>query len=385
MVSGIDVALLRPDEELKRLARLALELGVARAVKAAAGEEELRPALARQRGGRAWLADFDETKDPWFYFSYGNGLYHHHRSWIDDTTLPIAMIGSYIERLEAGEDISRPYEAVLAERDRITAEYRALLSDETMQAASTRVSRSRAPSSPTSRTTTSTSTTGTTRSSGTRCASSGRCSPRTVSWPTRKTSSTCATTRCVRRSRSFGSSGAQAARGLLAGPAYWPPIVERRKAIYEAMREWVPPPALGPAPEAITEPITVMLWGITGGAHPGLAASADGADGGMLTGFAASPGVAEGRARVILRPDQLGELEDGEILVAPSTSTSWTPVFGKIAAAVLDTGGIMCHAAIVAREYGLPAVVGTGTATKRIKTGDRLRVDANAGVVTILG
>ena len=89
-------------------------------------------------------------------------------------------------------------------------------------------------------------------------------------------------------------------------------------------------------------------------------------------------------ARVILGPDQLRELEDGEILVAPSTSTSWTPVFGKIAAAVLDSGGIMCHAAIVAREYGLPAVVGTGTGTKRIKTGDRLRVDADSGVVTIL-
>ena len=74
----------------------------------------------------------------------------------------------------------------------------------------------------------------------------------------------------------------------------------------------------------------------------------------------------------------------GEILVAPSISTSWTPVFGTIAAAVLDIGGIMCHAAIVAREYGLPAVVGTGTATKRIKTGDRIRVDADAGVVTIL-
>jgi pyruvate,water dikinase len=70
--------------------------------------------------------------------------------------------------------------------------------------------------------------------------------------------------------------------------------------------------------------------------------------------------------------------------VAPSTSTSWTPIFGKIVAAVLDTGGIMCHAAIVAREYGLPAVVGTGSATKQIKNGDRLRVDAVTGVVTIL-
>ena len=94
--------------------------------------------------------------------------------------------------------------------------------------------------------------------------------------------------------------------------------------------------------------------------------------------------MAEGLARVLLRVDQLGELEDGEILVAPVTSPSWTPVFHRIAGAVLDTGGIMCHAAIVAREYRLPAVVGTGTGTKRIRSGDRLRVDATTGVVTIL-
>ena len=74
-----------------------------------------------------------------------------------------------------------------------------------------------------------------------------------------------------------------------------------------------------------------------------------------------------------------------EILVCPVTNPSWGPVFGRIKAAVSDIGGTMSHAAIVAREYGLPAVVGTGQATKRITTGQRLRVDGNRGVVTILG
>ena len=129
MVSAIDLLVLRPDEELKRLARLALELGVAGAVKRAADEEALRTALAVTEGGVRWLAAFDETKNPWFCFSNGNGLYHHHRSWIDDTRLPIAAIATYIGRLEAGEDISRPSAAVLAERERVTDEYRALLSD----------------------------------------------------------------------------------------------------------------------------------------------------------------------------------------------------------------------------------------------------------------
>jgi pyruvate,water dikinase len=154
--------------------------------------------------------------------------------------------------------------------------------------------------------------------------------------------------------------------------------------MYEAMREWAPPPALGRVPESITDPSAIMLWGITDERIQAWLSPSDGTDERTLTGFGGSPGVAEGLARVVLRPEQLRELQHGEILVAPSTSPSWTPVFGRIGAAVLDSGGIMCHAAIVAREYGLPAVIGTGSGTKRIRTGDRLRVDADAGVVEIL-
>jgi pyruvate,water dikinase len=87
---------------------------------------------------------------------------------------------------------------------------------------------------------------------------------------------------------------------------------------------------------------------------------------------------------VVLSVDELSTIQEGEILVCTITSPSWTPVFGKIRAAVSDIGGMMSHAAIVSREYGLPAVVGTGYATKNIKTGQRLRVDGNTGVVTIL-
>jgi pyruvate,water dikinase len=130
--------------------------------------------------------------------------------------------------------------------------------------------------------------------------------------------------------------------------------------------------------------MTIMLWGITTERVREWAADDDDR-GASLNGFAGSPGVVEGRARVILEVERLGELEPGEILVAPVTSPSWTPVFGKIAAAVSDIGGIMSHAAIVSREYGLPAVVGTGSATSRIKSGDRLRVDGDRGTVTILG
>jgi pyruvate, water dikinase len=108
-------------------------------------------------------------------------------------------------------------------------------------------------------------------------------------------------------------------------------------------------------------------------------------DGAEIRGYAASPGVVEGVARVLRSVNEIGQIRDGEILVCPVTAPSWAPVFGKIKAAVSDIGGTMSHAAIVAREYGMPAVVGTGHATKRITTGQRLRVDGDRGIVTVVG
>jgi pyruvate, water dikinase len=87
---------------------------------------------------------------------------------------------------------------------------------------------------------------------------------------------------------------------------------------------------------------------------------------------------------VISSADEIGLIEDGEILVAPLTAPSWAPVFGKIKATVTDVGGMMSHAAIVCREYGLPAVTGTAFGTKTITTGQMLRVDGNTGTVTLL-
>jgi pyruvate,water dikinase len=107
-------------------------------------------------------------------------------------------------------------------------------------------------------------------------------------------------------------------------------------------------------------------------------------EGKILRGIGASPGTAEGTARVVLRTEQLEEVQDGEILVCYATQPSWTPVLSRVRGTVTDAGGLMSHAAIVAREFGIPAVLGTGSATKRIRTGQRIRVDGDAGVVMIL-
>lgn len=103
-----------------------------------------------------------------------------------------------------------------------------------------------------------------------------------------------------------------------------------------------------------------------------------------LYGAASSPGVAEGVAHVIVAEDKLAELKPGDILVAPGTSASWTPAFEIIKGVVTDGGGALSHAVIMAREYGTPAVTGCLKATRKIKTGDRVRVDGDLGVVHIL-
>ncbi len=103
-----------------------------------------------------------------------------------------------------------------------------------------------------------------------------------------------------------------------------------------------------------------------------------------VIGITGSTGVAEGFARVLFSPAQLGEVKSGEILVAPVTDSTWTPAFSLVKGVVLDTGAPMCHAAIIAREYGIPAVLNTMQGTAKIKTGQRLKVDANVGAVYIL-
>jgi phosphoenolpyruvate synthase/pyruvate phosphate dikinase len=102
-----------------------------------------------------------------------------------------------------------------------------------------------------------------------------------------------------------------------------------------------------------------------------------------LVGLAVSTGTVEGRARVVLDMSA-ADLEPGDVLVTAFTDPSWSPVFVTIAALVTEVGGLMTHGAVVAREYGLPAVVGVEGATRRIRNGQRIRVDGTSGYVEIL-
>ena len=105
---------------------------------------------------------------------------------------------------------------------------------------------------------------------------------------------------------------------------------------------------------------------------------------GTIEGLGASPGTIEGIARVVKSPDEFNTVKQGEIIVCIMTNPAWVVVFSKIAGIVTDAGGVLSHSAVVAREFMIPAVVGTGDATSEIKSGDRILVDGDNGVVKIL-
>ena len=99
--------------------------------------------------------------------------------------------------------------------------------------------------------------------------------------------------------------------------------------------------------------------------------------------MAASAGKVTAPARVLRGPEDFDQMKPGDVLVAGTTTPAWTPLFAMAAAVVTDIGGPLSHGSIVAREYGIPAVMGTGVATKRIRSGQIITVDGSAGTVTL--
>jgi pyruvate, water dikinase len=383
MVAGIDAEIFRPDEELRRLAVRAVELGVAAEFQEGRTPAAIMAALgARGAAGKSWLDELASSRDPWFNINVGDGFYHYHRSWNDDLTMPFSGLPGYIAQVQAGQSLKRPIEALQAQRRQLIQDYRELLgSDAERQAYDQMITLAH------------------------------RVFPYVEGhkfycehWYTNL---------FFNKVREFG--GLLAANGFFAdaedvfqlthyevesaiidlmtswsngsaprGPTHWPQVVRERRAAIAEWAKQATPPALGPVPEVIDDPAIVMLWGITRESLDAWLNAESGPDSDELRGFAASSGVVEGPACVVKSVEEISRVRPGDILVCQITNPTWAPIFQKIAGAVSDIGGSMSHAAIVAREFGLPAVVGTGTATSRIKNGQRIRVDGGRGIVTIL-
>jgi pyruvate,water dikinase len=383
MVAGADVSMFRPEEELCRLARLAHgQPRVASILKSDRPAARKIESLRELDEGRMWLESMEEVKDPWFFVSCGSGWFHYEGSWVDKLDVPFSYIKGYIERLDRGERIERSLETIATARDALVAEYRKLIkSEEDRNSFEGAFKNTR---------------------------TIYRYAEDHLFWvehwfhtiwfeKMREFGRLCVKQGVLKEADDFfmfnrlevpyliEDMTTAWALGESIPTLKWAEKAAKRKKILEAAAKWQAPPALGVPPEVVAEPFTVMLWGVTTDrVHDWLEGASKTGDQNELKGFASSAGCVEGKARVLKLLDEIVTLEQGDIMVVPNTNPAWAPVFSKIKAAVTDIGGITSHAAIVCREYGVPSVTGTGTATQVIKTGDWIKVDGDRGVVTIV-
>lgn len=381
MVQGVDMELFRPDDELKQLALNAVEHGLHAGFEDTDDVAGTLAAIGALPDGQQWLDAYVEAQDPWFNFTVGNGFYGHDKYWIEHQDIPLGYIKDYIRRIDNGQQILRPVDELIAERDRIVGEYRSLIDGDKVELFDAKLSLA-ATAYPYVENHNFYIEHWTMGVFWRKVRELSRVFVNAGFWA--EEGDMLYLTRGEVREALFDLSTGWAVGVEATGPSYWPAEIERRRVIVDALSTQRPQPALNTPPAQITEPFTQMLWGITTEQVQQWLGGGEEGDEGGIKGMAASPGVAEGRARVVHHADQLGEVQEGEILVATITAPSWGPIFGKISATVTDIGGMMSHAAIVCREYGLPAVTGTGNGSMTIRTGQLIRVDGNTGRVEIL-
>jgi pyruvate,water dikinase len=381
--AGFDPILFKPDAELIRLAKLAVEIGCDELIMKPMKADELMKALAEDSIGKEWLKELERARYPWFHISVGTGWYHTHISWNDNLEIPFDNIRTNIKAIKAGKVLGRPTDQILKERDRIATEYRNLLKTDTDKEAFDQglgLARLVLPYAEDHNFYVEhwfhTLFWAKVRQVGQILSNAGFFASADDVWFLKRDEI---------KQALWDLCTAWATGVKPRGPSYWPKKIDWRKGVYEKFTKWTPPSALGTPPDVVTEPFTICLWGVTSNVlQTWLKGDEAGGDPNVIQGSPGSSGIAEGKARVLKTVDQLADLQEGEILVATTTSPSWAPAFVKIAGAVTDVGGPMCHAAIVCREYGLPTVVGTGKGTQLIKTGDLIRMDGDTGMVTIL-
>ena len=386
MVAGAYVSMFRPEEELCRLSRLAASFpGIGDIIKRDVPVEQKIAELKKTEDGRRWLEELEKAKDPWFYVNCGSGWFYYEGSWVNKLSLPFSYMKSYVERLGKGEKIERSLEEISKKRDEIVAEYRKLIKTDEDKKSFEDAYRT--------------------------VRSIYRYAEDHLFWVEHWFH-----TIWWDKIRDIGKLFVKygmlknvddifmfnrfevpelieelvtwwaLGEGIPMRSKYYMDKAEKRQRILAAARKWAPIQALGIPPKEVAEPFTVMLWGITTDKVAewlkGAAVAPEKVT--EMKGFASSSGVVEGTARVLKLLEEIVTLKEGDIMVCPCSNPAWAPVFTKIKAAVTDIGGLTCHAAIVSREYGLPAVTGTGVATSVISTGDTIRVDGDTGIVTIL-
>jgi pyruvate,water dikinase len=368
LLSGHDSVLFRAQDGVVRLAASAVASGLDDLIRAHEYREAL-PLLRQRPAGRAWLEEWEEVADPWFNIATDSGLKHDSMSWRDhpeivwqhirrrlrDTSAPTARPAPADRRREA-DDLADSYRRLLT-----APQARQQFDDALASARQVR----------------------------------GFVEDHSfylenwfhlVFWRKIREFATVLVNAGLLRTRDdvFLLNRFEVAQVLYEAAASWSTgaptgmhdriqkRVRRRQEIIDALERWQPPATLGVEPTAGGDPAIRMLFGADAAqSHPAAG----------LSGHPASPGRVKGRVRVVDSDAELGLVQPGDILVATTASAVWTGVFDIIGGFVTEIGGVMAHAAIVAREYAVPAVVGVRAARSRLSTGQWVILDGSTGAV----
>ncbi|MBW1997387.1 MAG: hypothetical protein JRJ29_05395 [Deltaproteobacteria bacterium] len=386
MLQGFEADSFRGDEELRKLSKLAIDLGVQQVFKENDQADAVFAELEKSDNGRRWIKNWKDVEDPWLLHSGPMGIQWFDKLWKHDLNIPLNFIRGYINTLESGKSIERDVQKLVEESDRIAMEYAKLLPEETKKQFESQ------------------------RKFGQTCLFFAEDHQLFVhGWgliqyhdKLRDLGKIFAGYDVLEEPDDIRFLKRSEVMEILADvivtwanypdkrrpkAAYiWPSKIKRRSEIWNRLSDWTPPRALGYPPKEVKEPYSAMLWGITPekmdrwlDEYLGVAEMEK-----VISGMPGSAGIVEGKARIIPDIYHVHELEEDEILVTHSTSPDWGPVFVRLKGIVTDGGGVMSHAAIVAREYGIPAVVGTSNATQAIQTGDLIKIDGEKGMVEIL-
>lgn len=381
MVAGVEGIAFRPDDELRRLAKLANELQLQDALATRGSADDILAAVRAHKNGQRWLAEFEAVRQPWFNYFAEYGFLHDQETWNQNLAIPLQGIARYVDLLRSGEVIDRPVEKLHEDRDEIAAEYRALLAPEEVGAFDEALALSR------------------------------NVFPyieehniyvehwtHSVFWEkVRDLASVFVKAGFFKAADDlyhlnrfeldqalFDMVESWAIGVPARGAQHWAKEIAARRQIMAALRSQTATPAYGIPPAEVTDPFAIMNYGVTTERVQEWLSQASGGATGRLKGIPASPGVVEGVVRVIRHENELSLLQPGEILVAAITAPSWASAFSVVSGVVTDIGGMMSHAAIVCREYGMPAVVSTGFATAQLENGQRIRIDGYKGTVALI-
>ena len=383
-LSGVNQAMIEGDLHLRELADLAVEKNIQGIFKEASSLEEAFEKLKDSESGKEWLKRWEKSKF-WFHLTTGNALYHFHTCWLDDLSIPLGFLKSHIAAKEKGEEILVDRERQGKEALRVAKELIELLPTEEDKKAFQEVWEPA-------------------RESAVALEGHGYFSDH---WHF---------SIVYRKLKELGEYLHQ--YGILKEPGdirfmhlleiepelvnlinSWysqsdPRIkplqdrIEKRKNVIGVLESSPPPPPFlvgkdAELPDRITEPLMIGLWGLTKEKIIEIVSPPEKVN--EIKGWPASSGVYEGPARLVKDPvAEFDRIQPGDVLVTGFFHASQSVLFSKIKAVVTDGGGVMSHPAIVSREYGIPAVVGTAIGTRNIKDGMRIKVDGTEGVVTLL-